>query len=256
MKRYLQLAAVAALALSLASCDALDKLLAVNLFYTPLEVSASDIQGMSLDELARRAESPEFYTLVYGDPDAKAAFEAKITAGLGSSDPATKQQSAILGADMLIYGSGADIIINNVINSMASILESPPTTAGGFQSLIEAIVPPAVLADPDAFKMTINAMVEAAGYYDQLGASIGTGDYAYGGVNAGEIAMNALVAAIVNSVDSSEFPSPGDCFYYLVTDSNPDLPEVESLSISAPNLVNILAVVNLETLAFDFSYIP
>lgn len=256
MKRYLQLAAAAALALSLASCDALDKLLAVNLFQTPLELNATDIQGMSLGELARRAESPEFYSQVYSDPAARAAFDAKITEGLGSSDPATKQQSAILGADLLIYGSGADLVINNVVNSMADILANPPADAAGFQALIETIVPASVLGDETAFKSMINAMVEAAGYYDQLGASIGTGDYAYGGVNAGEIAMNALVSAIVNSVDSSGFPSPGDCFYYLVTDSNPDLPEVESLSISAPNLVNILAVVNLEALAFDFSYIP
>lgn len=256
MKRHLQLAAVAALALSLASCDALDRLLAVNLFYTPLEVSASDIQGMSLDELTRQAESPEFYIEVYGDPAAKAAFEAKITAGLGSSDPATRQQSAILGADMLIYGSGADQVINNVVNSMADILANPPTDASGFQSLIENIMPASVLGDEVAFKSMINAMVEAAAFYDTLGASLGAGDYAYDGANAGEIAMNALVAALVDSVDSSAYPSPGDCFYYLITDPLPVLPQVESFSISAPNLVNILTVVNLEALAFDFSYTP
>lgn len=247
MKRRLQLAAVAALALSLASCDALDKLLSVNLFYTPLKVSASDIQGMSLAELERLSTSPEFYPAVFNDPAAKSAFEDKVTTGLASGNPATVQQSAILGADMLIYGSGADLIINNVINSMAAILESPPTTAGGFQSLIEAIVPSAVLADPDAFKLMINAMVDAADYYNDLGASIGTGDYAYGGVNAGEIAMNALLATMVVSVDTTGYTDAGDYFYYLLTDPAPATPTV-SFTTESNNLANLLAAAGLDSI--------
>lgn len=248
MKRHLQLAAVAALALSLASCDALDKLLAVNLFYTPLEVSASDIQGMSLDELARQAESPEFYTLVYGDPDAKAAFEAKITAGLGSSDPATKQQSAILGADMLIYGSGADQVINNVVNSMTDILDNPPLDDDDFQALIEAIVPASVLGDEAAFKSMINALADAAGYYDQLGASIGAGNYVYDGANAGEIAMNALVATMVASVDTTGYTDAGAYFYYLLTDPAPATPTV-AFTTESGSLANLLLAAGLSSIA-------
>lgn len=256
MKRQLELAAVAALALSLASCDALDRLLAVNLFYTPYEVSASEIQAMSLDELTREAESPEFYTEVYADPAAKAAFEAKVIAGLGSSDPAIKQQSAILRADMLIYGSGADLVINNVVNSMTDILDSPPTNADGFQALIETIVPASVLGDETAFKSMINDLVEAAVYYDALGASIGAGDYSFDGANEGEIAMNALIATMVESVDVPVgYTDAGDYFYYLLTDPAPATPTV-TFTTEGNNLANLLAAAGLDSISITIVPVP
>jgi hypothetical protein len=249
MKRYLQLAAAAALALSLASCDALDKLLSVNLFYTPLEVSASDIQGMSLSELERLSKSPEFYPAVFSDPAAKSAFKDKVATGLASGNPATVQQSAILGADMLIYGSGADQVINNVINSMTDILDNPPLDDDDFQALIEAIVPTSLLGDEAAFKSMINAMVDAADYYDKLGESIGTGDYAYGGANAGEIAMNALLATMVYSVTvPGIYTDAGDYFYYLLTDLAPDTPTV-SFSTEGNHLANLLAAAGLDSIS-------
>ena len=202
----------------------------------------------SLDELTRQAESPEFYSEVYGDPAAKAAFEAKITAGLGSSDPATRQQSAILGADMLIYGSGADQVINNVVNSMTDILDNPPLDDDDFQALIEAIVPASLLGDEAAFKSMINALADAASYYDQLGASIGAGDYVYDGANAGEIAMNALLATMVDSVTvPGGYTDAGDYFYYLLTDPAPATPTV-SFSTEGNNLTNLLAAAGLDSI--------
>ncbi|HAE20846.1 MAG TPA: hypothetical protein DCG47_00770 [Spirochaetaceae bacterium] len=191
---------VALITLSLASCDFLDQLLSANLFDAPLKLSASDISAKSLDDLSRLSQSPDFYEAVWGDSALMAAVEAKVTTGLGSGDPATAQQAAILGADLYIYGSGADGLINNVLAQYESLSSNPPDDSSEIEAFLNDLVPASLLANEAAFVAMINALVIADGYFQDLGASIGTDPYDYGGANAGEIAQNALVAAFITVI--------------------------------------------------------
>ena len=201
MKRLAVAAIVALLTLSLASCDFLDQLLSVNLFDAPLKLSAADMADKSLDELSQLSESPDFYDAVWGDAALMAAVTDQADAGVLSGDPATVQQAAILGADLYIYGSGADALINNVIAQYESFSGDPPDDPTEIEAFLTTLVPASLLADEAAFVAMINALVDADDYFQDLGASVGTDPYDYGGANAGEIAQNALVAAFVAAFD-------------------------------------------------------
>ncbi len=200
MKRLAVAAIVALLTLSLASCDFLDQLLSVNLFDAPLKLSAADMADKSLDELSQLSESPDFYDAVWGDAALMAAVTDQADAGVLSGDPATVQQAAILGADLYIYGSGADALINNVIAQYESFSGDPPDDPTEIEAFLTTLVPASLLADEAAFVAMINALVDADDYFQDLGASVGTDPYDYGRANAGEIAQNALVAAFVAEV--------------------------------------------------------
>jgi hypothetical protein len=245
MKRLAAVAIVALLTLSLASCDFLDQLLSVNLFDAPLKLSASDIAAKSLDELSQLSESPDFYDAVWGDTALMTAVRDQADAGVLSGDPATVQQAAILGADLYIYGSGADALINNVIAQYESFSSNPPSTTGEIEAFINTIVPASLLADEAAFVAMINALVEADTYFQALGGSIGTDPYDYGGANAGEIAQNALVAAFVAGVT----PPSGDLgnyLYDLLTDPlTPSPTFTEPVTTSGSYLGNILSAAGI-----------
>jgi hypothetical protein len=197
MKRLAAVAIVALLILSLASCDFLDQLLSVNLFDAPLKLSAADIADKSLDELSQLSGSPDFYDAVWGDAALTAAVLDQADAGVLSGDPATVQQAAILGADLYIYGSGADALINNVIAQYESFSGDPPDDPAEIEAFLNTLVPASLLADEAAFVAMINALVEADAYYQNLSDPVGVDPEL---VNAGEIAQNALVAAFVAEI--------------------------------------------------------
>lgn len=217
MKRHLQLAAVAALALSLASCDALDKLLAVNLFYTPLEVSASDIQGMSLAELERMTESPSFMEALAEDPTLVAAVTAKMQDIIDdpASTPAQVQSAAAVAASALIETTAAPKIINGIVAEFASGGSNLPSDAGEMVTFIEGLLPPELytgsVLNETAFTLMIDNLILTNSFYEDMGASIGADGVQ--GVNIGEAAQNAVIAAFVAGVQPAGPLSPAEVLY-------------------------------------------
>ena len=220
MKRSLQLAAVAALALSLASCDALDKLLSVNLFYTPLKVSASDIQGMSLAELERMTGSPSFMEALAKDPALVAAVTAKMDAIISDSgsSPAQVQGAAAVAASVLIETTAAPKIINGIVSEFASGGSNLPSNETELVDFIEGLLPPELytngVLDETAFVRMIDNLIFANDFYKSMGDSIGADGVQ--GVNVGEAAQNAVIAAFVAGVQpviGSPALSPGEVLY-------------------------------------------
>ncbi len=252
MKRLAAVAIVALISLSLASCDFLDQLLSVNLFDAPLKLSAADIADKSLDELSQLSESPDFYDAVWGDAALTTAVEAQVAAGLASGDPATVQQAAILGADLYIYGSGADVLINSVIAQYEDLSSSPPSDGAEIEAFIDTLVPASLLADEAAFVAMINALVDADAYFQDLGVSVGTDPYDYGGANAGEIAQNALVAAFVAEITppaiwagANPGGTLGEYIFDLLAGSAAPPDAYTPPDTSAGYLFNILSAANL-----------
>lgn len=220
MKRYLQLAAVAALALSLASCDALDKLLSVNLFATKFEVNASDIQGMSLAELERMTESPSFMEALAEDPTLVAAVTARMDAIISDSgsSPAQVQAAAAVAASVLIETTAAPKIINGIVAEFASGGANLPSDETEIVDFIEGLLPPELytngVLDEAAFTLMIDNLILANDYYVSMGDSIGTDGVK--DVNIGAAAQNAVIAAFVAGVQPVTGPpalSPGEVLY-------------------------------------------
>lgn len=221
MKRHLQIAAVAALALSLASCDALDKLLSVNLFYTPLKISASDIQGMSLAELERMTGSPSFMEALAKDPTLVAAVTAKMKAitDNGDSSPAQVQRAAAVAASVLIETTAAPHIINGLVAKFAGGEATLPSVPSEVVDFIESLLPAELYSNGElnksAFEGMIDSLIRANSYYVSMGDSIG--DDGVQGINIGETAQNAVVVAFIAGVKPDDPYSPAEVLYRALT---------------------------------------
>ncbi|TFG79264.1 MAG: hypothetical protein E4H20_12160, partial [Spirochaetales bacterium] len=109
MKRLFGIILITALALSVASCDFLDTLLSVNIFDSPLKLTASDASDMSVSELSDLADSPDFFDAVAGDQALEDAVFDQVDDVLNDAGAtvAEKQQAAILWTEVLIYTTPA-----------------------------------------------------------------------------------------------------------------------------------------------------
>lgn len=207
MKKSLRLIVVFLIGIGMAGCDFLDTLLTTNIFDTDLKLTASEVSGMSVAELAELAQSPDFFDLIESDPAVGQAVIDQVMDVL--ADPASPQgeyqDAAILGAAVVINTSAAGDLINNITNNI-DIISDPPMNGSDpdIAAIIEQLVPPSVYANgviqEAAFIEMIDALYAADFFYDALGLSLGSGVYDASYSNPGEIAQNAFVASLVGAI--------------------------------------------------------
>lgn len=242
MKRYVRIASLFMLATSLVACDFMDQLLTVNVFDSELKLTASDVSNMSTSELTEEARSPDFYDALEADPAVLDAVLDNVNSVLGTDEdldpPPTVsgvegQEAAILGAHVWIYTSPAGDLINNVVSNLDMLKAQSPDPDIAY--IIETLVPPSVYAGGEivrsGFITMIDALESAAVYYNALGASLAGAEYSTDTANPGQIAQNAVVAALVSALDvpvgyiGDGTPSKAEYLYDLIMDSTGTIPE-------------------------------
>ncbi len=209
MKKSMHLLLVVALALPLAGCDFLDRLLSVNLFDSELTLSVAEVSEMTVEELQEEARSPDFYDLLESDPaiEDEVLDEADDTIADPASTTTEVQDAAILGAHVEIYTSPAGDLIDNLVDNL-DVLSDPPLDGFGdpdIAAILELLVPPSVMVggviQEAAFLDMIDSLLDAADYFEVLGMELAGGGYDTDYANPGQIAQNALVAALVAAID-------------------------------------------------------
>jgi len=209
MKKSMHLLLVVALALPLAGCDFLDRLLSVNLFDSELTLSVAEVSEMTVEELQEEARSPDFYDLLESDPaiEDEVLDEADDTIADPASTTTEVQDAAILGAHVEIYTSPAGDLIDNLVDNLV-VLSDPPVDGFGdpdIAAILELLVPPSVMVggviQEAAFLDMIDSLLDAADYFEVLGMELAGGGYDTDYANPGQIAQNALVAALVAAID-------------------------------------------------------
>jgi hypothetical protein len=241
------------LALSLASCTFLDDLLSINLFAESMELSASDVQNLSISELLVKSDSNAFFKTVKSDPAVKEAVLDKTLAVITDpgATPQAKQEAGILGANILIYTTPAGALLAN-----AAKLADGVDDGASMDEVLALILPTSiysggVVVDESAFLTMITAFKDANEYYVAIGTSLdaGSGEYATSAANAGDIAMGAFICAVL---DNLVVPGGGDLGLYLLDALNgkpvdavefeiPKDPYLEAL-LSAANLGSLLDI--------------
>ncbi|HOX91451.1 MAG TPA: hypothetical protein PLC54_00910, partial [Spirochaetales bacterium] len=239
MKHNLQIAIVCIIAISLTGCSFMDSFLGVNIFDTPLELSAEDIQGMSIADLQEAAGTEDFFDALAEDPalvdEVLAVLDPALPAdGAPVTGTAEEQDAAIVATEVLIYSSPAGDLIENLTAEAEALLAGniPQTPAGDpdVGAILAVLVPDSVMGpngtiDEAAFIAMIDALAAADEYFQILGQSIGADGYDTGYANPGEIAMNAMLAAAVgaivvptNLLGQPLYASTGAYLYALLTD--------------------------------------
>ncbi|MBN1519613.1 MAG: hypothetical protein JW923_05930 [Spirochaetales bacterium] len=240
MNRVLAIVVAVIAALSLASCDFLDSILGVNIFEARYELSADEAANMSVDELSTEADNPGFFEAVAEDPALEDEILAEVDdviADPGSTD-AEVEAAAILGAEVLIYGSPAGELINNAASELPYLMDTPPDSGESIRDFVSSIIPPSLyvdgVLDRAAFTLMVDDLLASLTYFETIGTLLEAngGDYLDPEANAGEIAQNALVAAMVNAVTPSATwlvlnpgGSLGDYLFDLLTDETTDPPD-------------------------------
>lgn len=262
MNRILRFALPALLALAFVSCDMLDKILGVNVLagLAAVKIDAEDLQDMAADELLDLASSPSFYDNL-DDPATLAALEARLDVLLGTLavGSAEYQEVAILAAEVQLASTGADVVIDNVVDLVQGLATGTvpvpdPADPNTIVAVVQAIFPATLLDDPVAFAAAIQALVDSAAYYEALGASL-TGDppaYATDDINPGAVAQNALVCALIAGITPpASYTSLGEYLYDIlsgVTTEPPTSFTIPDTGSGSP-LVAIFAAAGLDITA-------
>lgn len=209
-------------AILMGSCDALftNQFQAIGLG----QVSAEDLQGADAETLIDASGvnggqiSQSFIDAVLSDEDTKDNVIAALEAEAGSSDPAASQAAEVLITEILIQDSGADQILDNVANVITVFQGAeegfdPANNPDDMNSLVDALIPPEVQADPDALAEMINTLYGLSDNFDDLGANLAAnGGYEDPNMDAGTIAQTAVIAAVLGSLESNnpEYPTLGE----------------------------------------------
>lgn len=246
MKRTTTIALVAAIALTMTGCDALDAVLGFNMFESLAAVDSKEISEADAETLVELSDSDSFYDTLEDDAALKGTTLTKINDAIGGTiDSAADQELAVLAANIELQTTPAWDLINNVSSLIPDLIDGVEYTASTIEDTIRSLVPDSVMSadgtiNETAFVAMIDALVNADGVYSALGTAIGADGYASGtDIVAGEIAQNAVVAALVAAVDvpaayllSNPDAEISDYLYDLLTDSG----TVEPDSYTAPDM--------------------
>lgn len=250
MKRTTTIVLAAAIAMSMTACDALDRMLQVNIFSGFYAVSVEDVASSKTDApaLVTLSESDTFFETLAAPANAGLKVEvlATITDAIAeATEPADVQDLTLLGAEIELRTTGGDIVVNNIADVLSD--QTLIKTDGAIDpvKLLTKIIPSTIVDDTgaiiegkeDDFKEIIEGFVAASIFYDQLGTSLDGGTYEDTTVEAGTILQSALVAATLASLTPPENVTSGDYLLSLVdgsvtyptTFSFPDTSEGSSL---------------------------
>lgn len=232
MKRTTTIALVAAIAITMTGCDALDAVLGYNMFSSLAAVDAKEISEADAETLVELSDSDSFYDTLEDDAALKGTTLIKIDTAIGGSiDSATDQELAVLAANIYLQTTAAGDLINNVSSLMVELIDEPTPDYSDLERIISGLVPDSLKGsdgtiDQVAFLAMITALEEADAVYQDLGGAIGTGGYASGtDIVAGEIAQNALLAAVIAAVVPPT-GTTGAYLYALLTE--PATPDPDS----------------------------
>lgn len=232
MKRTTTIALVAAMALTMTGCDALDAVLGFNMFASLAAVDSKEISEADAATLVELSDSDSFYDTLEDDAALKGTTLTKISDAIGVSiDSAADQELAVLAANIHLQTTAAGDLINNVSSLIVDLIDEPTPDYTDLEGIISGLVPDSIKSsdgsiDQDAFLAMIIALEEADVVYQDLGGAIITGAYASGtDIVAGEIAQNALLAAVIAAVVPPT-GTTGAYLYALLTE--PTTPDPDS----------------------------
>lgn len=238
MKRTTTIALVAAMALTMTGCDALDAVLGFNMFASLAAVDSKEISEADAATLVELSDSDSFYDTLEDDAALKGTTLTKISDAIGVSiDSAADQELAVLAASIELQTTPAWNLINNVSSLVTDLINGPTPDASALEDTIRSLVPDSVISadgtiNEGAFIAMIDALVSADGVYRDLGVAVGLAGYASDAdINAGEIAQNALIAAMIGAVNPLS-GTTGEYLYDLLT--NPLAAEPTSAQFSFP----------------------
>ncbi len=239
MKRTTTIALVAAMTLTMTGCDALDAVLGFNMFASLAAVKAEDIADADAKTLVEQSGSGSFYDALEDDAALKGTTLVKIDDAMAAAAPSssTYQELAVLAANIELQTTPAWDLINNISSLVTDLINGPTPDASALEDTIRSLVPDSVISadgtiNEGAFIAMIDALVNADGVYRDLGVAVGLDGYASDAdINAGEIAQNALIAAMIGAVNPVS-GTTGEYLYDLLT--NPLAAEPTSAQFSFP----------------------
>jgi hypothetical protein len=232
------IALAVAIAITMTGCDALDAMLNFNMFASLAAVDAKEIADADAATLVELSDSDSFYDTLADDAALKAETLTKIDNAIGASiDSAADQELAVLAANIELQTTPAWDLINNVSSLVTDLINGTTPDASALEDTIRSLVPDSVMSadgsiNEVAFVAMIDALVSADGVYRDLGEAVGLDGYASDAdINAGEIAQNALIAAMIGAVNPVS-GTTGEYLYDLLT--NPLAAEPTSAQFSFP----------------------
>jgi hypothetical protein len=239
----------------LASCDAM---FTTNMFakLTHKTPSTDTVAAMSPAELQKFISSPINMAMLEDDPALKAAALTNLrnVYTSGTADAATRQQAAIVSADISIQTvPAAAAIANNLLSTAATNFDKISTaTPASFASLMQDVLPASVgsalssgqATPPAEFTQIIGAFQEANAAYAALDTAIPGDAATYASLPASQtatIAVNCVLSGLVSAVTPTTGASVADALWTGMAEAQSGAPTVTAFIIPSTTFDDVTA---------------
>lgn len=164
--------------------------------------------GRFVGDVADAVSSPRFINGL--TPAERQELSRLLESIYTSEDPDvdvdTRQQAALLAADVTLKGTNAQTTTNNLVTYFADGGDAPLDNP---QELLNAIIPDSAQGDQDAIQAILDSYVAAAAAYEAFGSTLDEDTSAPSGTNMGSVAQNAAVAMLVAGLAETNGGSEG-----------------------------------------------
>jgi len=210
MKKTAGLLFVVAVAIALTGCDAFFEM---NLFEGfekgGLVPDTATIEAMTVTDIENLAQSDSFYEelALEGNSGTKDTFITQLEGIIADPDstPTEVQTAALIESNIYLMTTSASDATNNLVNYLTENSNPDYTTFDqtSITGFVDAIVPAEAMADPLVFTAMIEAYEASYNSLMIYGSMIEdpNADPAVDMAVPGEIAMNAMMCALVTAID-------------------------------------------------------
>ncbi len=278
---------VVAAALVLSGCP---NMFTMNLFAGmagPRKPDVSKLREMSeedaIQQLSEDATSPRFFENLASDEDQGGTakedllkYLGEVYGGDGGTDTPEKKKAALLAADIHLKTTDGDKVVDNVINTVFTLIgggsaeddgehDDGEATDGGteedpveqVQDVMKSLFQKEDGSDPSAedFEKTLNALASAADAYKAFGSSLeqdpDTGEWNYpDDTNIGSVAQSAMVAVLADAAVKLVDDDPAVLYDFIYNGVEPPPDDAGESPIGSPedvfaDLENDTSILNI-----------
>ncbi len=249
MRKWVVLAVSVFVGFSLIGCSDIFEYNLFSAMDKPSIPTLSELKEMgaaeAVDKLSKEASSDKFYEELANDENQKEDVENYLKEVMDSSETTVKQKASLLYASIEVKTSGADEVVNNLVNVISS------GDVSDFNNVWDAIVPDD-MSESDVVNV-LGGLLNAYEGYSAFGSTLVGDTTPPEGVNMGEVAQTAIVSyyvyqyAVNNGIDPTSSTAATDLY-----DKLQNVNETTNVSLANPTEdQNFSAILNAAGLDYN-----
>lgn len=149
-------------------------------------------------------DNPALYGNLFGEAGLGKPSQEKLDEQAQSDDPAVAQPALALTVENNLEASGAAPVVEGLVDLIIegnAALEDLATDGSSMDTVLETLIPPEVLSQPNGIADLIDSIIATLPDLDAFAASVSADGFAAEGSDVQTLAMTAVFATVFNELD-------------------------------------------------------